>query len=382
MVNQFFSRPIKTSQKWRSWLIDLSKRQKRLDLKIIFAAIIFLPLFSFSCGGGSAPPEKENGESVAVDVNSLAPAFAAKTLEDKTARLSDYAGTKVVLLEFWSISCKSCLQEMPHIEALHKKYATEGFEVLSINTDVFSAKRINKFLNKLKISPPYPVLRDPRQKIIEAYNVELLPVTVIIDKNGWIRLYQEGFKNGDERIFEQTIRKLLGQEADEDITLASSGGVTAFAPTGAALVQKGKNLESLFAVDQNGKTTILGKTQPNILFFWSLYCKPCRAEFPEFEKLAERYGEDVLRVYAINVDSSELKKRVEKFTANYPGITSLMDSPSEEGGSLAKKLGVIATPTVVLIDSKGVVAYVKESLVDAKTLQDNVTKLLETKPSE
>ena len=59
--------------------------------------------------------EKTTGESVAVEVNSRAPAFAAKALGGGTARLSDFIGNHVVLVEFWSIFCKSCIEEMPAI---------------------------------------------------------------------------------------------------------------------------------------------------------------------------------------------------------------------------------------------------------------------------
>jgi len=360
-------------------LICAVRATMKTGLNIFFAsALLFLSLSFLGCGKKSPPPERLDGESITVDVNSLAPAFGAKTLDGGATRLSDYMGSKVVLLEFWSMSCKSCLQEMSYIEALYAKYKEQGFQVLSVNTDVFSSKRINKFLNKLKIEPPYPVLLDKRQEIIKAYNVELLPVTVIIDKNGWIRLYQEGFREGDERGFERTIRRLLGQEAEEDITLASRGGVTSFAPK-AALVEKGKKLDSLSALALDGGKVDLNGNRPYILFFWSLYCKPCRAEFPEFEKLAKAYGDEVLRVCSINVDSIRLKKRVEKFVEKYPGVISLLDPPSEDAQGLAKKLGVVATPTVVLINSDGVVAYAKESYIDAEALKKEIARLFEPK---
>ncbi|MEW6490690.1 MAG: redoxin domain-containing protein, partial [Thermodesulfobacteriota bacterium] len=252
-----------------------------------------------SAGG---PVEKTSGESVVVEVNSKAPAFAGNTLDGRAVRLADYAGTHVVLLEFWSIFCKSCIDEMPHIEALHERYRDEGLAVLSVNTDVFSAQRVRSFLDKLGIHPPYPVVRDARQEIVNAFGVELLPVTVIIDREGWIRLYQEGYRPGDERLFESRIRDLLGKRGAEDVTLAARGGVTAFAPAGAALAAPGQQVAPREAAAVDGGGARVGGESPQLLYFWSLYCDPCRREYPAVAALGSRYGDRGLETFSVNVD--------------------------------------------------------------------------------
>jgi peroxiredoxin len=124
------------------------------------------------CSVASGPKEKTSGESVVVEVNSKAPAFAAQSLDGKTVRLADYVGRRVVLLEFWSVFCKSCIEEMPRIEALYRTYGPSGLAVLSINTDVFSPARVASALKKAGIYPSYPVVRDPRQEVVGAYGVE------------------------------------------------------------------------------------------------------------------------------------------------------------------------------------------------------------------
>ena len=47
--------------------------------------------------GSTSLREKEGGESVAVEVNSPAPAFAARVMGGGQARLTDYMGKVVVL---------------------------------------------------------------------------------------------------------------------------------------------------------------------------------------------------------------------------------------------------------------------------------------------
>ena len=140
------------------------------------ARLVLLAVLVGASGCSSTPDasslqERTSGDSVVVEVNSKAPAFAARTLDGGTVRLAEYVGSHVVLLEFWSIFCKSCIEEMPHIEALHEKYAADGLAVFSVNTDVFSTKRIASFMEKAGIHPPYPILRDQRQAVAGAFGV-------------------------------------------------------------------------------------------------------------------------------------------------------------------------------------------------------------------
>lgn len=53
-----------------------------------------------------------------------------------TKLLSDYVGKgKYVLIDFWASWCGPCRHEMPNVRAAYEKYASKGFEVISISTD-------------------------------------------------------------------------------------------------------------------------------------------------------------------------------------------------------------------------------------------------------
>ncbi|GEM_PF-534354 len=331
---------------------------------LIGAAVLVL-------GGCSAPShegpqEKTGGESVTVEVNALAPAFAGKTLDGGVVRLADYMGSRVVLLEFWSIFCKSCLEEMPHIEDLYRRYQDRGLAVLSVNTDVFSAQRIRRFLKKTGIRPPYPVVLDARQEVAKAYGVEVLPVTVIVDRSGWIRLYQEGYRPGDEDRFERVVRRYLGRRGETDVTLAPRGGMTAFAPVGARLVEVGTRVEPLRGTALEGGEVTIGPGSAHFLFFWSLYCRPCRSEFGSLWDLARRYQERGVRFYSVNVDTPALGHRIRRFLQGRGSPPCLADW---EGKGVARALGVRATPTVVVLDREGRVVHASAGKVDLEALE-------------
>ncbi len=350
---------------------------ERLDRLLRLGVIPGLLAVLSACSGPhpAGPVEKTGGESVAVAVNARAPAFAAHTLDGATVRLADFVGTHVVLLEFWSIFCKSCIQEMPRIERLYRRYRDKGLAVLSINTDVFSAERIRKVLRKAGLSPPYPVLRDVRQEIVGAYGVEVLPVTVIIDREGWIRFYQEGYRPGDEARFEREVRRWLGAGEASEVALAPHGGSTAFAPAGPRLVEPGTKVERWSVQTLEGGTVALGPGQPLLLYFWSLYCQPCRAEFSTVTALARRYAGQGVRAYAVNVDSARLAERVRRFLRARGELPCLVDWGRPGTESLARRLGVRATPTVILVDREGTVRFAAEGRVDTALLEAHLREV-------
>jgi len=320
--------------------------------------------------------EKTTGESVTVEVNAKAPAFAAKLAGGGAVRLADLLGNHVVLVEFWSVFCKSCLVEMPKIHGLYEKYKTDGLAVLSVNTDFFSDERILGTLKKAGVSLDYPILRDVRQEVSKAFQVELLPVTVIIDRSGWIRLYQEGYRPGDEERFERVIRSLLRTSGESDVTLAPRGGVTAFAPAGRKLAEKGTRRQPVRLRALRGSNVEIGGGTPTLLFFWSLYCQPCREEFPLIEELRARYAKRGVTVAAVNIDNHFLAERVIRFLAPYPELPCLPDWSKGEKGGLADGYGVSATPTLVLLDANGSVVLAAEGASDNAELESTLEALL------
>lgn len=49
--------------------------------------------------------------------------------------ISEPAGQKVKVINFWATWCRPCIKELPHFEALQKKYPTSELEVFLISFD-------------------------------------------------------------------------------------------------------------------------------------------------------------------------------------------------------------------------------------------------------
>jgi len=134
-----------------------------------------------------------------------APDFALKSSSGDNLRLSEYRGD-VVMVNFWATWCGPCRQEMPLLDELYSRYERVGFSLLGVNIDDDSRKAMN-MVSELGVS--FPVLFDARKEVSKLYEVEAMPVTVLIDREGTIRYVHHGYKPGYEDKYLDQIRSLL-----------------------------------------------------------------------------------------------------------------------------------------------------------------------------
>ena len=141
----------------------------------------------------------------ATPVSGKAPDFTLKSNSGKNMKLSELRG-QVVLLNFWASWCGPCRQEMPLLDALHKRYKKVGFTVLGVNVESDSSKA-RKYLSSVKVQ--FPILFDTTNQVSKTYKVEAMPTTIIIDRNGNMRYLHTGYKPGYENDYRKQVKKLL-----------------------------------------------------------------------------------------------------------------------------------------------------------------------------
>jgi peroxiredoxin len=134
-----------------------------------------------------------------------APDFALKSSTGENMRLSEYRGD-VVMINFWATWCGPCRQEMPLLDALYARYQRVGFNLLGVNIDDDS-RRAMQMIEELGVN--FPVLFDARKEVSKLYEVEAMPVTVIVDRAGTVRYIHHGYKPGYEDKYLDQVRSLL-----------------------------------------------------------------------------------------------------------------------------------------------------------------------------
>lgn len=89
-----------------------------------------------------------------------------------------------------------------------------------------------------------------------------------------------------------------------------------------------------------------------VIHFWATWCPPCRAEFPKFARYAgESHGDEGIVVVPVSVDLTKLVVR-----SYLGGIKEKFPVYMDTGG-LAKKIGIRAIPTSILVDRQGRIAW-------------------------
>jgi peroxiredoxin len=137
--------------------------------------------------------------------NAPAPDFTLRQIDGPNLRLGEQRG-RVVMVNFWATWCGPCRVELPHLDKLHAKYRNSGFMLLGVNIDddPNTAKAL-----AAKMGLKFPVLFDSEKKVVAAYDLNAMPATVLIDRDGKVRHLHRGYKDGVEQLYEQQVRALL-----------------------------------------------------------------------------------------------------------------------------------------------------------------------------
>ena len=122
---------------------------------------------------------------VGTAVGNLAPDFSLPRLAGEAdVALSELRGY-VVLLDFWASTCTPCRVSMPHLESLRQQFAGDGLIVLAVNLDV-SENAAREFIEGGDYAE-FIVVRDDQESVKLLYDVDGIPRTFLIDRQGVIR---------------------------------------------------------------------------------------------------------------------------------------------------------------------------------------------------
>jgi peroxiredoxin len=134
-----------------------------------------------------------------------APAFTLSLYKDGSKlSLNDLKG-QVVLIDFWIKNCGPCIQSVPHLNQLQKKFKEKPFTLLSVN--LYDSKEAVRWFCD-KHSTAYTVLLNGKA-VAEQYGVTGFPCFFVIDKTGIIIHAQTGYDPSVQRTPERVIKEAL-----------------------------------------------------------------------------------------------------------------------------------------------------------------------------
>jgi len=113
----------------------------------------------------------------------MAPPFAVTTTDGRRISLDDLKG-KVVLIDFWATWCGPCLEALPHIRDIVRKFNGEPLVVLSISLDD-DEKKWKEFITKNEMTwnqcHSESGFRGP---VAQLFSIHEIPQTFTIDADG------------------------------------------------------------------------------------------------------------------------------------------------------------------------------------------------------
>jgi peroxiredoxin len=101
--------------------------------------------------------------------------------------------------------------ELPRLEPLFKKYASQGFTIVAVERSRDTA-RAKKLIADNQLT--YHFLengKDDQEVVHKLYKVTTFPSSFLIDRQGRVLYTHIGFTEGDEKILEERILKLLAR---------------------------------------------------------------------------------------------------------------------------------------------------------------------------
>lgn len=130
--------------------------------------------------------------------------FKLKSNEGKIS-LSKFKG-KVVYVDFWASWCAPCRKSFPWMNKMHSKYKKKGLKIIGISLD--SDKSVTEAF--LKKNPAlFTIAYDPDGKVADDYNVQVMPTSYLIGRDGKLIMTHKGFRSKHKEALEEEFKKAL-----------------------------------------------------------------------------------------------------------------------------------------------------------------------------
>lgn len=134
-----------------------------------------------------------------------APDFSVTTSEGEYITIEDLRG-KVVLLDFWGVWCPPCVEAVPAMRSLNKRFAKEKFVIIGIDVrDDEDTWRAFTAKNEMVWSQ----YRDRDSVVQRAFEVRAFPTYILIDHEGIVRFRSVGTSWERTGALDDAIRKQI-----------------------------------------------------------------------------------------------------------------------------------------------------------------------------
>jgi peroxiredoxin len=146
--------------------------------------------------------------ALTVEVGQPVPKVTLPTIDGQGVDISSFKG-KIVLLAFWASWCPRCGEELTFLQGIYK--SSPDIVVLAVNQESQNIsrahiERVKNTLKEWKID--FPVLLDKNLDAWNAFGINALPTSIIIDKKGIIRYAEANYYWATQEKIAAVIRQI------------------------------------------------------------------------------------------------------------------------------------------------------------------------------
>jgi peroxiredoxin len=141
------------------------------------------------------------------------PDVKVENAQGKIVSVRSLLSGKPMIISYWSISCKPCIQELNAItDALAEWREEAAVDVLAVSVDDARQKAIAKSLASSR-GWEFTCVYDENQDLKRAMNVSLTPQSFVVDAEGNIVFSHSGYTPGSEQLlFDKVLELKKGQK--------------------------------------------------------------------------------------------------------------------------------------------------------------------------
>lgn len=123
---------------------------------------------------------------------------------------------------------------------------------------------------------------------------------------------------------------------------------------------------------------VLSTKKGVLIFFWSIFCEPCKAELPIIEELANEYIDQGISFVGVAIDGGPMKDAISAFISqeDYSFSVLIDELNPDESFKVSDPYGVAGTPTIYLIDREGIVRFSKVGRASKEELEEIIKQFL------
>jgi peroxiredoxin len=340
-----------------------------------------------------------HAESVptALSIQSPAPDFALPGIDGKVHKLSDYRGSKVLVVVFLCNHCTTSQLYESRVEQIVDRYRDKGVAVVAIQSsnpesvpvEELAYTDVGDSLADMKVRAAYrhfnfPYLYDgDTQKAARSYGATVAPQAFLFDEGRKLR-YEGAI---DDNVNESSSRHayvrdaidalLAGKPVVETNTTAS-GCETQWISSAAEIQARRAKMEAepvnLALVSADGLTKL--RTNPTgkllLVNFYATWCGPCVSEFPDLMATNRMFRGRNFALTTVSSNEPDEQADVLKFLKKMHGsTTNLLFSTTDTYAMQAAfdpAMGA-AVPFTVLIAPNGDVLFQQQGDLDMMELR-------------